>query len=82
MTTNTDDYTRTLTVPIETNLVTITAVPDGVFISLSLESQSGELMPAQARQVAALLTQAAEDAEHIDFADDDPDNIDLRDDRV
>jgi hypothetical protein len=82
MTTSTQDYSRTLTKPIETTLATVTAVPDGVYFDIDLKTQSGELTPVQARQLGEMLIEAAHDAEHIDFANDDPDDITLRDDRV
>jgi len=81
MSTTQNDYSRTLTKPVETTLATVNAVPGGVYVELDLKTQTDELTPEQARAFAAMLIDAADDAEHIDFASEEVDDLTLVDDR-
>lgn len=79
MTEANEKYIRTISIPKEETIATVGAWPGEVMITVTAYDNSFKV--EQARELAALILAAADDAEHIDFKDETLENLDLVDDR-
>jgi hypothetical protein len=79
MTEANEKYIRTISIPKEETIATVSAWPGEVMIAVTAYDNSFKV--DQARELAALILAAADDAEHIGFKDETLETLDLVDDR-
>jgi hypothetical protein len=63
--TTTKPMSEKITVQVEQTVAEVSAWPDEVYVKI--EARDGNLTPEQARDLAAMLIQAAEDAPHLSW---------------